>query len=70
MSPAWRAGRSAAGELVGPGRSVEVRGRRLHRISICPVFQGRLSAPIPAIAIINGKYDTFTNEIDLVKLSI
>lgn len=47
-----------------------MRGRRLDEISICPVFQGRFSAPVLAIAIINSKYDTFTNEIDLVKLSI
>lgn len=66
MTWVWRAGRGASQEpraKAGPGRRLDV-------ISLRPVFQQRLSAPISGIAIINRKYDTFTNEIDLVKLSI
>lgn len=59
-----------AGSGSGRVRTIEMHDRQPDLISIGPIFQGLSSVPVPALAIINCRYDTFANEIDLVKLSI
>lgn len=53
-----------------PRPRAEPRGPQPHVTSVRPGVPRQLSAPVSGIAITNRRYDTFTNEIDLVKSSI
>lgn len=51
-------------------KGIKIHECQYNIILIRTVFQGLLSVSIPLLDIINSKYDRYTNEIDLVMLSI